>query len=304
MIGTENEAAAYKANEFSEQEACETVASINYSSGTTGVPKGVCVSHFNLIANVEQTIHMRDMGKGYSTSARPAERWIGFLPLYHAYGQLYTILMAAKLRTQVFIMKNFVYTDFLSIIEQRKVTHLQVAPPILVMLSKRPETAKYDLSSVTDVLCGAAPLSKELQNDVMQRFSMQINQGWGMTEVTCGALHVPGGVKDDSGSVGILDPNCEAKLLDEEGTEVDVGARGELFIRGPQVCMGYWRNDEATRDSIDEDGWLKTGDVAICNKDGWFWIVDRKKVLLLPPSDRISNLEWKRESDQNRNSSK
>lgn len=302
VIGSEQEAAAYQVPQFSEKQACETIASINYSSGTTGVPKGVCVSHYNIIANVEQTIHIRDLGKNYSPLARPAERWIGFLPLYHAYGQLYANIMVAKLRNQIFIMKSFVYADFLSIIQEKKITHLQIAPPILVMLSKRPETAKYDLSSVTDVLCGAAPLSKELQNDVMQRFGMQINQGWGMTEVTCGAIHVPGGVKDDSGSVGVLDSNCEAKLLDEEGKEVSVGERGELFIRGPQVCLGYWRNEEATKDSIDAEGWLKTGDVAICNDKGWFWIVDRKKVCF--PYSQLQFLKQNQRLTNPRNSSK
>jgi acyl-coenzyme A synthetase/AMP-(fatty) acid ligase len=94
------------------------------------------------------------------------------------------------------------------------------------MLSKRPETSRFDLSSVKDVLCGAAPLSRELQNECQRRFNMQINQGWGMTEVTCGALHVPGGIKDDSGSVGRLDPNCECMLVDEDGKEVVTGQPG------------------------------------------------------------------------------
>jgi acyl-CoA synthetase (AMP-forming)/AMP-acid ligase II len=249
--------------------------------GTTGLPKGVCVSHHNLIANVEQTIFMRFLEKPFTKGNRPPERWIGFLPLYHAYGQLYTILMSTKLQIPVYIMKQFVYGDFLKAIQDYKITHLQVAPPILVMLSKRPETAKYDISSVTDVLCGAAPLSKELQNDVSKRFNVQINQGWGMTEVTCGAIHVPGGVNDDTGSVGMLDPNCECKLVDDEGEEVKLGEPGELYIRGPQVCLRYWKNEKATEESITPDRWLKTGDIAVCNERGYFWIVDRKKVCSL-----------------------
>jgi 4-coumarate--CoA ligase len=146
------------------------------------------------------------------------------------------------------------------------------------MLTKRPETAGYDLSSVTDILCGAAPLSKELQNNVSKRFNVQINQGWGMTEVTCGAIHVPGGVHDESGSVGQLDPNTECKLLDDDGKEVALGKPGEMYIRGPQVCLRYWRNVAATKESISSDKWLRTGDVAICDERGYFWIVDRKKV--------------------------
>ena len=101
-----------------------------------------------------------------------------------------------------------------------------------------------------------------------------------MTEVTCGALHVPGGVNDDSGSVGQLDPNCECKLLDDDGNEVKIGEPGEIYVRGPNVCLRYWKNDVATKDSISPDKWLKTGDVAVCNDKGYFWIVDRKKVMI------------------------
>lgn len=278
LIGTPLEGYRYSWNKLSPHESVSTVATINYSSGTTGLPKGVCVSHHNLIANVEQTIFMRYHGKPFTKDTRTPERWIGFLPLYHAYGQLYTILMSTKLNIPVYIMKQFVYGDFLQAIQDYKITHLQVAPPILVMLSKRPETAKYDISSVTDVLCGAAPLSKELQNHVSKRFNLQINQGWGMTEVTCGAIHVPGGFHDDTGSVGMLDPNTESKLLDDDGKEVKLGEPGEMYIRGPQVCLRYWKNEKATEESISPDRWLRTGDVAVQDERGYFWIVDRKKV--------------------------
>jgi 4-coumarate--CoA ligase len=278
LIGTPSEGSSYSWPKLSPEESVNTVATINYSSGTTGLPKGVCVSHHNIIANVEQTIFMKYLHKPFTRFNRPPERWIGFLPLYHAYGQLYTILMAAKLLVPVYVMKQFVYTDFLRSIQDYKVTHLQVAPPILVMLSKRPETANYDISSVTDILCGAAPLSKELQNDVSRRFNVQINQGWGMTEVTCGACCVPGGVNDDTGSVGQLFPNTECKLLDDDCKEVEIGKPGEIYIRGPQVCLRYWRNEKATEESIDGEGWLRTGDVGVCDERGYFWIVDRKKV--------------------------
>ncbi|EGY17494.1 hypothetical protein VD0002_g166 [Verticillium dahliae] len=280
LLGTPSEVKTYRWPDLTPSESETTVATINYSSGTTGLPKGVCVSHRNLIANVEQTIVMRYAHKPYPFVSRPAERWIGFLPLYHAYGQLYTILMAIRLRVPVYVMREFRYEDFLAAIGRYRITSLQVAPPILVMLSKRRETARYDLSSVRDVLCGAAPLSRELQNECQRRFGVQINQGWGMTEVTCGALHVPGGIRDDTGSVGQLDPNCEMRLVDDEGREVGVGQPGEMVVRGPNVCLGYWRNEAATKECIDSEGWLKTGDIAVCDKKGFFWIVDRKKELI------------------------
>ncbi|KAI0121195.1 4-coumarate-CoA ligase [Xylariales sp. AK1849] len=280
FIGTEAEGERYRWPDLSPEESKTTVATINYSSGTTGLPKGVCVSHANLIANVAQTIFMRYAHKPYAFESRPQERWIGFLPLYHAYGQLYTMLMSIKLRVPIYIMTEFRYEEFLSHIGRYRITSLQIAPPILVMLSKRPETARYDLSSLKDCLCGAAPLSRELQNECQRRFRMQINQGWGMTEVTCGALHVPGGIMDNNGSVGQLDPNCEAKLVDDDGREVGVGQPGEIHVKGPNIMLRYWRNEAATKECLDEDGWLKTGDVAVCNEEGFFWIVDRKKELI------------------------
>jgi 4-coumarate--CoA ligase len=187
--------------------------------------------------------------------------------------------MAPKLLNPIYIMVKFVYSDFLASMQQYRITHLQAAPPILVMLDKRPETSNYDLSSLKNILCGAAPLSKELQNAVSRKFSVNVVQGWGMTEVTCGAIHVPGGRYDDSGSVGLLDPNSECRLLDDDGNEIVNGDRGEISVRGPQVCLGYWRNEAATKETLDSDGWLKTGDIALV-KDGWFWIVDRKKELI------------------------
>ena len=139
---------------------------------------GVCISHHALIANVEQTIYVR-WYPGLKSGQKPNERWIGFLPLYHAYGQLYVNLIATKVQLPIYIMKQFVYADFLRHIQDHKITHLQVAPPILVMMNKRPETAKYDLSSLKGILCGAAPLAKELQNAVSRDFNVEIKQGWG-----------------------------------------------------------------------------------------------------------------------------
>lgn len=197
FLPSPSEAETYAFPHLSPQESTTRTATVNYSSGTTGLPKGVEVSHHNLIANLDQTIYMRYLKKPWDAHTRPREVWIGFLPLYHAYGQLYTIAMAQKLQIPVYIMKAFQYEEFLRVIQTHKVTHLQVAPPIMVMLSKRPETANYDLSSVTDILCGAAPLSKELQNEISRKLECEILQGWGMTEVTCGAIHVPGGTVDE-----------------------------------------------------------------------------------------------------------
>lgn len=197
LLASPEEADVYKWKIMTEEESATTIATINYSSGTTGMPKGVCVSHLNLIANTQQTIAIKYHGFDHGPENAPAERWLGFLPLYHAYGQLWCMSLAIKLNIPIYVMETFGYETFLKNIQQYKITHLQAAPPILVMLSKRPETSKYDLSTVRHILCGAAPLSKELQNDITRRFKLRVTQGWGMTEVTCGAMHVPFSVEDE-----------------------------------------------------------------------------------------------------------
>lgn len=233
------------------------------------------MTHANIIANIYQTNFIR---YHLTPKKRAPECWLGFLPLYHAYGQLYTILLACKLRIPVYVMESFELRKFLSAIERYKITNLQIAPPILIMLDKRPEVKDYDLSSVREIVCGAAPVPLELQARISQRFGFKFTIGWGMTELTCTGTSIPGGMTENSGSVGFLLPNIDAKLVDESGYEVANGQRGEILIKGPNVCLGYWRKPDATKSLFDEEGWLQTGDVAIKNSDGLFWIVDRKKV--------------------------
>lgn len=280
LLATIDEVNNYTWKRLSPEESRSTAAAINYSSGTTGLPKGVCISHYNIIANVEQNISIQYTRKPYTFEDRPEERWIGFLPLYHAFGQLYTIVMSIRYNAAVYIMRRFNFINFIEALAKYRVTTLHCVPPILVMLNKRPETAAYDLKSIREVIVGAAPLSKETQNAIAAKFDCVVCQGWGMTELTASGLACPGGVHDDSGSVGQLYPNSRCKLVDESGNEVPLGQPGELMIHGPQVCMGYWKNAEATADNITPEGWLKTGDIAICNDNGYFWIVDRKKVSL------------------------
>ena len=253
------------------------------------------VSHGNIIANAVQSLFMRNQKQARFTgdpsqqSLIPgnAERFLGFLPLYHAYGQLWSLAVAAFTKTPTYMMRKFALPEFLRNIELHRITHIQTAPPVVVMLAKRPEAKEYDLSSLKNILCGAAPLSKEVQNEATQRIGSQlcVVQTWGMTEVTCSGLHVPGLVHDTSGSVGLCDPNSSLKLVDDAGEEVlEDDTRGEIHYKGPNVCLGYWRNKEANNETFDTEGFLRTGDVAIRRTDeneyAWYWIVDRKKELI------------------------
>ncbi|KFY21543.1 hypothetical protein V493_07320 [Pseudogymnoascus sp. VKM F-4281 (FW-2241)] len=288
LLNKEIAANEYKWPSFTPEESLRTVASINYSSGTTGLPKGVMVSHANIIANAAQNIfnlvHRRQ-------TPLPDDRWLGYLPLYHAYGQLYLIIISLKRRIPVYVMKQFVFEDFLHAIQTYRITMLQLVPPILVMMSKHPNTSKYDLSSLKSALCAAAPLSKDLQNHCSKRFGFNILQGYGMTETTCGSIGMLAVDVDDTGSIGKLLPNTECKLIDNYGQEVSYGQPGELYLRGPQVSLGYWRNATATNEAIDTEGWLRTGDVAVFNADGNFWIVDRKKELIKVNGHQVAPAE-------------
>lgn len=137
------------------------------------------IAHSALIANVEQTAAVRWPELDFNKGDKVNERWIGFLPLYHAYGQLYANLLAVRFGVPIFIMRQFIYEDFLRCIQDNKITDLQLAPPVLVMMAKRPETKNYDLSSLTNILSGGAPLGKDLANEISRRFKVTVKQGWG-----------------------------------------------------------------------------------------------------------------------------
>ena len=258
------------------------LAAIPYSSGTTGLPKGVMLTHRNLVANVLQSEEVIRM--------EPDDVVIGVLPFFHIYGQTVIMNMGLHNGAPIVTMPRFDLDQFLGLIEEHRVTIANVVPPIALALAKHPAVEGADLSSLRLIMSGAAPLGAELSDAVSTRLDVATVQGYGMTE-TSPVTHVcpiePDRIK--AGTIGLPVPGTETRVVDPETRED--GRRGELLIRGPQVMAGYLNNESATRHTIDADGWLHTGDVAEVDDDGYFAIVDRLKELIkykgfqVPPAE-------------------
>ncbi|MFI5794161.1 4-coumarate--CoA ligase family protein [Streptomyces sp. NPDC051677] len=253
------------------------VAALPYSSGTTGTPKGVMLTHRQIATNLDQL--------RAAISAGPGERVLAVLPFFHIYGL--TALMNAPLRqgATVVVLPRFDLETFLAAIQNHRITALYVAPPIVLALAKHPAVAQYDLSSLRYVICSAAPLDAELAAACAERLNLPpLGQAYGMTELSPGTHVVPLDAMREApaGTVGRLIAGTEMRIvsLDDPGKDLGIGEPGEILIRGPQIMKGYLGRPDATAAMIDADGWLHTGDVGHVDADGWLFVVDRVKELI------------------------
>ncbi len=252
------------------------VAVMPYSSGTTGFPKGVRLSHRNLVANVVQCAPVLDVESD--------DVVLAVLPFY---GMTVLLDLALSRRARLVTMPRFDLTEFLRIIQDHRCTYLFIAPPIAVALATHPLVDQYDLSSARALLSGAAPLDEKLAGAVADRLGVRVRQGYGMSELSP-VSHVIPPERDDLslGGIGVPIANVECRLVDlETGDDIDVpdegeSRPGELAVRGPHVMLGYLGHDDDTARTIDADGFLHTGDVAVVLADGSFRIVDRVKELI------------------------
>ncbi len=261
----------------------ETVAVLPYSSGTTGNPKGVMLTHRNLVANLVQGTAM--------VTSEADDVVVAVLPYFHVYGL--QILMNFMLREGVttVTLPRFDLEEFLKVMQDHAVTRAYLVPPIVLALAKHPLVDRYDLSPLKSIISGAAPLSTELANEVTARLAVEVLQGYGMTE-TSPATHIALEGCGKPGSVGGLVPSSECRIVDvSTGDDVEQGDAGEIWVRGPHIMKGYLNNPQATADTIDADGWLHTGDIGYMDADGDFYIVDRLKELIkykgfqVPPAE-------------------
>ncbi len=261
------------------------LAVLPYSSGTTGFPKGVMLTHRNLVANLLQTASVHHVAE--------QDRIIAVLPFFHIYGMQVVLHLALWRGATLVTMPKFELEPFLSTLQQHRITRAFVVPPLVLALAKHPAVDGYDLSSVRAMMSGAAPLDAALETACARRVGCGFIQGYGLTEaspVTHANSDEPGKCKP--GTVGELLPNTECRIVDAgTGTEVGPDEDGELLIRGPQVMRGYLNNPEATAATLDGDGWLHTGDIGHVDSDGYFTIVDRLKELIkykgfqVPPAE-------------------
>jgi len=252
----------------------EDLVALPYSSGTTGLPKGVMLTHYNLIANMRQMDGLEYFHQN--------DTLLCVLPLFHIYGLVVVLNMGLHLGATIVMMPRFDLEQFLGLIQKYRVTMSHIVPPIVLQLAKNPVIEKYDLSSLKIIFSGAAPLGEELSRACIKRIGCSIRQGYGMTETSPVTHSSPADpAKMKHGSVGPPAPNTECKLIDPAtGEELGPNQEGELCVRGPQIMTGYLNNAEATTRTIDADNWLHTGDIGYADEDGHFYIVDRVKELI------------------------
>ena len=266
------------------------LAVLPYSSGTTGLSKGVMLTHYNLSSNVEQFTRR----KGEEATLKANDVILTHLPLFHIYGM--NVLMNGAIgvgATQV-MMGRFDMDEFLGLMSGHGVSVLFTVPPVGLGLTQYPAVRDTDLSALRVGFFGAAPLSEDMQQRVRESLGVPIIQGYGMTEsspVTNADFMESHLIRH--GSIGPVLPDTEEKVVDLETGEREVpfGEIGELLVRGPQVMKGYYNNQAATSETLSEDGWLHTGDIVRMDADGYVWVLDRKKELIkykgfqVPPAE-------------------
>ncbi|GAB9474023.1 4-coumarate-coa ligase [Globisporangium polare] len=258
----------------------EANALLPFSSGTTGIPKGVALSARNMVANTLQVNRMEDLGV----------HSLGLLPFFHIYGML-LIHLSIYQGTAKVVLPRFDPHALLKVLAKYKIRTAHIAPPLALFLAHNPEVDKYDLSATRYLVSGGAPLGKEVENLVKTRLDINMKQIYGMTELSPTVNYTEDEFRKP-GSVGRLVPNTELRVrCTTTGVDLQINTRGELLYRGPQVMMGYFNNPEANESVFTEDRFLCTGDIGYIDEDGFVFVVDRVKELIKYKGHQVAPAE-------------
>jgi acyl-CoA synthetase (AMP-forming)/AMP-acid ligase II/enoyl-CoA hydratase/carnithine racemase len=254
--------------------AKEDLVALPFSSGTTGLPKGVMLTHYNLVSNISQFLSI--------DTTIETDVIMSVLPFFHIYGMTCLVNATMVIGATVVTMPQFEVEGYLRLLQDYKVTQTYVAPPLVLMFTKHPLVANYDLSHLQVIFSGAAPLDAEMTEACAKRLNCVVTQGYGLTETAPG---ITSGFKyaerNRLGTVGQLLPNTLCRIVDvATKKDLDMEQEGEILVKGPQVMKGYFDNPEATKNMLDDQGWLHTGDIGKVDKDGYCSVIDRVKELI------------------------
>ena len=274
-------------------DAKNDLAFLPYSSGTTGKPKGVMLTHQNVTSNLLQN-HLME-SQYLSPNGGPdgnGDRILAFLPFFHIYGLTVLLHQSFYAGYELIVMPKFDLESYCKMVQEYKVSMGYVVPPVILALSKHPIVDKYDLSTLKMMNSGAAPLTRELVEAFYSRLKIPVKQGYGLSETSPTTHAMPWERwQTRIGSTGVLLANQTAKFVDAEENEVPAGQAGELWLKGPNVFKGYLNNKEGTENALTPDGYFKTGDVGYHDEEGNFYITDRLKELIkykgfqVPPAE-------------------
>jgi long-chain acyl-CoA synthetase len=252
----------------------DDLAVLIFTSGVSGSPKAAMLSHGNLLANLEQ------VSASEARRQSPGDVSLGVLPLFHIFGLNVALGLSLHSGSTVLLVERFDPTSAIEAIVRHKVTVIAGAPAMWSAFASLPDAGASVFRTVRVATSGAARLSTEVAERMQSRFGVSVAEGYGLTEAAP-VVTTSTGVELRSGSIGAPVPGVKLRLVDADGSDVLVGDAGEIWVQGPNVFQGYWNDPEATRTALTDDGWLRTGDIAVVDDDGYLYLVDRAKDLII-----------------------